>query len=120
MVCAMVLYAGLSACKNILRPDLGFDDPRGAVAAIMKDWQAGDCIYASGAATPVIVYYGRVLGGRKRLDFEALASPLIPVRGGTNCPAAQAGRALSGFSILNRTKAVSTAACSGTSSSMDR
>lgn len=75
MVCAILLYAGLSACKNILRPDLGFDDPRGAVAAIVKNWQAGDRIYASGAAMPIIVYYGTLLGAGNKLNFVSSRQP---------------------------------------------
>jgi hypothetical protein len=83
VVCAALLYSGLSACKNILRPNAGFDDPRGAVAAIAKNWQAGDRIYASDAAMPVIIYYrlvlrddyGSLLRARQTLDFVSSRNP---------------------------------------------
>jgi hypothetical protein len=83
VVCAVLLYSGLSAFKNIVRPDAGFDDPRGAVAAIAKNWQAGDRIYASDAAMPVIIYYrlllrdyyGPMLRVGKTLDFVSSRNP---------------------------------------------
>jgi hypothetical protein len=75
VVCAVLLYSGLSACKNIVRPDAGLDDPRSAVAAIAKNWQAGDRIYASGAAMPVIIYYGPLLGDGKNLAFVSSRNP---------------------------------------------
>ena len=83
VVCAGLLYSGLSAFKNIVSPDAGFDDPRGAVAAIAKNWQAGDRIYASDAAVPVIIYYrlllrdyyGPMLRDGKTLDFVSSRNP---------------------------------------------
>ncbi len=63
-----LLYAGLSAVKNIVVEGTSFDDPRGAVAAIAADWQPGDRIYASGAAMPCVIYYRRILHA-KDLDF---------------------------------------------------
>ena len=70
-----LVYAGLSAFKNVVVNDGGFDDPRGAVAAIAKAWQPGDRIYASGAAMPCIIYY-RMMLHADQLDFVNSRNPV--------------------------------------------
>ena len=70
-----LVYAGLSAFKNVLVNDGGFDDPRGAVAAIAKAWQPGDRIYASGPAMPCIIYY-RMMLHADQLDFVSSRNPV--------------------------------------------
>lgn len=61
IVALAFIYAGLSVFKNIVVYGNGFDDPRGAVAAIAKQWRPGDRIYADGAAMPCIIYYREIL-----------------------------------------------------------
>jgi hypothetical protein len=70
-----LVYAGLSAFKNVVVNDGGFDDPRGAVAAIAKAWQPGDRIYASGPAMPCIIYY-RMMLHADQLDFVSSRNPV--------------------------------------------
>ena len=70
-----LVYAGLSAFKNVVVNDGGFDDPRGAVAAIAKAWQPGDRIYASGPAMPCIIYYRKILHA-EQLDFVSSRNPV--------------------------------------------
>ena len=70
-----IVYSGLSAFKYIVVRGSGFDDPRGAVAAIARDWQPGDLIYASGAAMPCIMYYRQLLPDARRLNFVSSRHP---------------------------------------------
>ena len=70
-----LVYAGMSAFKNMVVNDGGFDDPRGAVAAIAKAWQPGDRIYASGPAMPCIIYY-RMMSHADQLDFVSSRNPV--------------------------------------------
>jgi hypothetical protein len=55
--------------------DGAFDDPRGAVAAIAKQWQPGDWIYASGPGMPCIIYYRKILHA-EQLDFVSSRNPV--------------------------------------------
>jgi hypothetical protein len=70
-----LIYAGLSAFKNIVVNGSAFDDPRGAVAAIAKAWQPGDRIYASGPGMPCVIYYRMILHA-EQLDFVSSRSPV--------------------------------------------
>ena len=70
-----LVYAGLSAFKNVVVNNRGFDDPRGAVAAIAKAWQPGDWIYASGPGMPCIIYYSKILHA-EQLDFVSSRNPV--------------------------------------------
>ena len=56
-----LVYASLSAVKNlILRDTRG--DAREALAEIVRQWQPGDKLCLSGAATPLFFYYQHSLG----------------------------------------------------------
>ena len=79
IACLALVYAGLSAFKNVVVNNRGFDDPRGAVAAIAQTWQPGDRIYASGPAMPCIIYYRKILHA-DQLDFVSSRNPVY-VRG---------------------------------------
>jgi hypothetical protein len=68
IVAMALIYSGVSGLKNIIVYGSGFDDPRGAVAAIERGWQPGDRIYASDAAMPCIIYYRMILRA-PQLDF---------------------------------------------------
>jgi hypothetical protein len=70
-----LVYAGLSAFKNVVINERAFDDPRGAVAAIAKAWQPGDRIYASGPGMPCIIYYRMILHA-DQLDFVSSRNPV--------------------------------------------
>jgi hypothetical protein len=61
IVAIALVYSGLSGFKNVVIYGSGFDDPKGAVAAIAKICQPGDQIYASDAAMPCIIYYRMIL-----------------------------------------------------------
>ena len=70
-----LVYAGLSAFKNVVVNNGAFDDPRGAVAAIAKAWKPGDWIYASGPGMPCIIYYSKILPV-EHLDFVSSRNPV--------------------------------------------
>ena len=61
VVSAALLYAALSLVKNDLHRNVGFDDPRGALAQLRR-WTTGDIIYASHAGTPPLLCYRKRLG----------------------------------------------------------
>jgi len=75
IACIALVYAGLSAFKNVVVNNRGFDDPRGAVEAIAQAWQPGDRIYASGPAMPCIIYYRKILHA-EQLDFVSSRNPV--------------------------------------------
>ena len=61
-VSAALLYSALSLVKNDLNRNVGFDDPRGVLAEVRREWTGGDIIYASHAGTPPLLYYQKTLG----------------------------------------------------------
>lgn len=75
LIIIALAYSALSAVKNVLFEDPGFDDPRGAVASILAHWQPGDHIYASDAGLPPLIYYGSMLNSDSRLSFVSPRKP---------------------------------------------
>jgi hypothetical protein len=75
LIIIALAYSTLSAVKNVLFGDPGFDDPRRAVASILAHWQPGDHIYASGAGLPPLIYYGTMLDSDDRLSFVSPRKP---------------------------------------------
>ena len=65
-VCALLclLYISFSTFRYQIWNGSGFDDPRGAIAAMHNEWRMGDKVYLSSAGTPSFLYY------RTRFQFK--------------------------------------------------